>query len=105
FPSQDESVAGRLIMGRSLSNVVAPSLARLTGQSLRIERELDASSRVAHATQGRDTLSIRGDEIDAVTPLVDIWGEDVAYLHLMMERPIQNMLGEARVYLLIATLI
>ncbi len=105
YPSQDESAAGRLIMGRSLSDIVAPSLARVTGQSLHIDRELDASVRVAHAVQGRDTLTVHGDEIDAVTPLVDIWGQDVAYLHLLMERPIQNMLGDTRVYLLIATLV
>src|SRR5690606_10321068 len=79
-PSQDLSAAGRLVMGRSLSEVIAPSLARVTGQSLLIERELVASRPVDQA-QGRDTLSVQGDEIDAVTPLDDIWGQEIAQLH------------------------
>src|SRR5690606_37405699 len=93
-----------LVMGRSLSEIIAPSLARMIGQSLRIERGLLANRRSVDQAQGRDTLRVRTDEIDAVTPLDDIWGREIAQLHLLMERPIQSMLSEARTYLLIATL-
>ena len=105
YPAQDLPLAGRLVMGRSLSDIIAPSLARVTGQSLRIERGDPIGGRRVDEAIGRDTLAIRGDEIDAVTPLDDIWGQEIAQLHLMMERPIQNMLGDARAYLLIATLV
>src|SRR5690606_1907760 len=82
-PAQDLPVAGRLVMGRSLPEIIAPSLARVTGQSLRIERSNPLGRRRVDEARGRDTLNIRGDEIDAVTPLDDIWGHEIAQLHLL----------------------
>src|SRR5690606_8521549 len=98
---------GRLIMGRSLAEVVTPALARMTGQSLRIETGPVAAQemREIDLRQHRDTLAMNPRMIDAVTPLDDLWGREVARLHVAMERPIQGVLSEARFYLLIATLI
>jgi signal transduction histidine kinase/AmiR/NasT family two-component response regulator len=103
--SGTDAPAGRIVMGRSLSDVVAPSLARMTGQSLRVERGPWPSTRRIDRSQGRDMLTVGEAEIDAATPLQDIWGQDVARLHLLMQRPIQTMLSEARAYLLMATVV
>lgn len=100
---------GRLIMGRSLSDIVAPALARMTGQSLSVRTQADEFIRPTAEgrarSQGRDTFVLRNDVIEAVTPLDDLWGREVAQLHLVMERPIQAMLTEARRYLFVATIL
>ncbi len=102
---QNSPPAGRLIMARSLAEIVAPALARMTGQSLHVADPATMTSHGVDQWQARDTLSVRGAEIDATTPLDDLWGQEIARLHLLMERPIQSMLGEARTYLLGATLV
>jgi sensor domain CHASE-containing protein len=100
---------GRLIMGRSVSDIVAPALARMTGQSLSVEtgrqRLPQAAGAEVDRSQGRDTFTVSGQELIAVTPLDDVWGREIAQLHLAMERPIQSMLTEARRYLLVATIL
>ena len=110
-PLRDTPPSGRLIMGRSLADIIAPSLARMTGHSLSVEpialdlaRELAPRS-PAHQRQGRDTLTVRPEGIEGKTPLDDLWGREVAQLRLSLERPMQKMLGEARLYLLIASLV
>ena len=98
---------GRLIMGRSVSDIVAPALARMTGQSLSVEtqRQNFANSSEVDRAQGRDTFTVTNQELIAVTPLDDVWGREIAQLHLAMERPIQTMLTDARRYLLVATIL
>jgi signal transduction histidine kinase len=100
---------GRLIMGRSVSDIVAPALARMTGQSLSVETDRQklpqATGIEVDRAQGRDTFTVSGQELIAVTPLDDVWGREIAQLHLAMERPIQSMLTEARRYLLVATIL
>jgi signal transduction histidine kinase len=105
----DAPPAGRLIMARSLSEILAPALARMTGQTLTVEDSLQERAAAARGAllhrQGRDSLSVAATELDAVTPLDDLWGREIARLHIMLERPMQGMLREARTYLLIATLV
>jgi signal transduction histidine kinase len=106
-PSPEGRPGGRLIMGRSLTEVVTPALARMTGQSLRIVTGQPAPDELRRIdlSRQRDTLAFNPEMIDAATPLEDLWGREVARLHVAMERPIQGVLSEARFYLLIATLI
>ena len=96
---------GRLIMGRSVSDIVAPALARMTGQSLSVETQNLVSPEAIYREQGRDTFTVTDQELIAVTPLDDVWGREIAQLHLAMERPIQTMLTDARRYLLVATIL
>jgi signal transduction histidine kinase len=101
--------AGRMIMGRSLGEIIAPALARMTGQSLSVETARANFANPRHSdverVEARDILNVRDDVLEAITPLDDLWGHEIAQLHLAMERPIQTMLTGARQYLLIATLV
>ena len=101
---------GRLIMGRNLPGFVGPALERMTGERVKIaasdEPDLHgADGSVTSRYHGRDTLVISANKLYGYTPLDDLWGNPVVQLVVPMERPMQAMLGHARVYLLIANLI
>jgi len=100
---------GRLIMGRKLESFVRPALERMTGEKLEIAPsdvpEVQSATGASIRYQGRDTLVISKSKLYGYTPLRDLWGNPIVQLAVPMERPMQAMLGEARVYLLIANLV
>ena len=96
---------GRMIMGRSLPAIVAPSVTRATGLPIDVQAVSTNNAEVIYESLGRDTLRPHGGRLHAYTPLDDIWGQPVAQLHIELARPVQAMLREARHYLLISTLI
>ena len=96
---------GRLIMGRSVTGFVVPTLRRISGESLDLApvgTQPGSGARMLGRSDS-ETLMLASGELHGYTELQDLWGRPAASLQMHMARPTQAMLAEARQYLLIAT--
>lgn len=104
---------GRLIMGRSLSANIVPSISRMAAVPVTVEpidadhpwwRQQTADGGLERLPDG-STLYSSADAIDGHTVLNGISGKPAALLHVRMARPLQATRVQARKYLLLATLV
>ena len=97
---------GRMIMGRSVADHVVPKLRRMSGESVDFVPAVPSISGGELLNQdGDETVLLNEASLSGFTTLRDIWGAPAGALRLHMNRPVVTMLAEARVYLLLATLV
>lgn len=102
---------GLLIMGRSLSASIAPSVSRMAAVPVTVE-PIGADHQWSQPTSDGVLMSLpdgsalysRAGVIDGHTLLNDVSGNPAALLHVHMDRPLQATLVRARRYLLLWTL-
>jgi signal transduction histidine kinase len=100
----------RLLMGRTLEDL-APIISRVTAVPMTVEAAsaIDAPSNTWNQSSAirnsRDALFLAPDSAHAYTPIDDVWGQPLAFLHAQFERPLQAGLARALRFLLAITLV
>jgi signal transduction histidine kinase len=100
----------RLLMGRTLEDL-APVISRVTAVPMSVEtgsaldHPFTKRGQSEAISYGRDGLFLTSDLVHGYTPIDDVWGKPLAFLHAQFERPLQAGLARALRFLLLITLI
>jgi signal transduction histidine kinase/CheY-like chemotaxis protein len=105
-----EAGNGRLMMGRSLE-ALAPTISRVTAVPIKFAplSAIDEPVREGEAREAvfydRNSLFLTAGAMDGYTPIDDLWGKPLAFVHAETQRPLQAGLERALRYLFGVTLL